>query len=108
MSLEDRDVVLAGSALHTHLVTSGYNDLELRGGEAEQVTCGDSDAQKNERDVSDRNGESIVPSHWFKVFGKMQSVVTFILPCDHSKKLEIEFAHFLILVCWWWKMKSFS
>ena len=49
MSLEDEDVVLAGSALHTHLVTSGYNDLELRGGEAEQVTVSGNDAKANGR-----------------------------------------------------------
>jgi hypothetical protein len=96
MSLEDEDVVLAGSALHTHLVTSGYNDLELRGGEAEQETCGESVARKNEQDLSDRKAEIIVLSHWFKVFGKMQSVVTFILPCDHSKELEIDFAKVIL------------
>ena len=59
MSLEHEDVVLVGSALHTHLVTNGYNDMELRGGEAEQVTVSDIDAQANERDVSDSNNKRI-------------------------------------------------
>ena len=80
MSLEDEDVVLAGSDLHTHLVTSGYNDLELRGGEADLVTVGDNEVKENEEDVSDNNAESILPLHWFKGFGKMHPG-TFILPC---------------------------
>jgi len=42
MSAEDEDVVLAGSALHTHLVSSGFYDIEL-GGEAIAHTDNDSD-----------------------------------------------------------------
>jgi hypothetical protein len=99
MSLEDEDVVLAGSALHTHLVTSGYNDLELRGGDAEQLTVSDNDAQANETDVSDRNDKRILPLHWFKVFGKMKPVMTFISPGGISKELENEFAKIILESC---------
>ena len=42
MRAEDEDVVLAGSALHTHLVSSGFYDIEL-GGEAIAHTDNDSD-----------------------------------------------------------------
>ena len=42
MSAKDEDVVLAGSALHTHLVTSGFHDIEL-GGEAIAPTDNNSD-----------------------------------------------------------------
>jgi hypothetical protein len=96
MSLEDEDVVLAGSALHTHLVTSGYNDLELRGGEDEQVTVGDNDdANKNEGDVSDSNA-GILPHHWFKVSGKMQDVMTFVSPHGSLRELENNFASIIL------------
>jgi hypothetical protein len=87
MILEDEDVVLAGSALHTHLVTSGYNDMELRGGEAEHLTEGD---------VSDNNAGSILPLHCFKFFGKMQPVITFISPCGSLKKLKEDFANIIL------------
>ena len=96
MILEDEDVVLAGSALHTHLVTSGYNDLELRGGEDEQVTVGDNDdVNKNDGDVSDSNA-GILPQHWFKVSGKMQDVMTFVSPHGSLRELEKCFANIIL------------
>ena len=58
MSPEDEDVVLAGSALHTHLVTSGFHDIEL-GGEAIALT------DKNTDEASDFIDEPEL-STWFQ------------------------------------------
>ena len=37
--MSDKDVVLAGSALHQHLVSSGYTDIELREKEKDKGTA---------------------------------------------------------------------
>lgn len=60
MNTEDEDVVLAGSALHTHLVASGFNDLEVGGG-----VVSHSDKTDFSCDPDDKSGVT-ESNNWFK------------------------------------------
>ena len=96
MSLHDEDVVIAGSVLHTHLVSSGFHDVELggAGGLSDQETTCDHDSI--EALGPDEISEYFPHRQYSKNVDKLKQVLTYILPSNQNKQDAKGYATFAL------------
>ena len=100
MSSEDEDVVLVGSALHTHLVTSGYNgNMEVKCGQdgrSQADELNDDDDNKIAEEENTNYAQQMLTKNWMDIHKRFQQLISFIMPDTHNHQLEIELAEIFL------------